>query len=60
MKCDLTKEEDIINVFDNIKKNYDGVDVVINNAGLAHDAPLLDPASKTSDWKNMLDVSYKN
>ncbi|CAD5125011.1 DgyrCDS13251 [Dimorphilus gyrociliatus] len=57
MKCDVTKEEDILKVFANIRKNYGGVDVLINNAGLAHDAPLLDPSSKTSDWKNMLDVN---
>ncbi|MED6269316.1 hypothetical protein CHARACLAT_031812 [Characodon lateralis] len=32
-----------------------GVDVCINNAGLAHPEPLL--SGKTSGWKNMLDVN---
>lgn len=60
MKCDVTNEDEILKVFDSIKKSYGGVDVLINNAGLAHPSPLLNSNSKTSDWKNMLDVSLPN
>lgn len=54
-KCDLTNEEEILSMFSVIKELHKGVDVCINNAGLAHPEPLL--SGKTSSWKNMLDVS---
>ncbi|XP_033833504.1 dehydrogenase/reductase SDR family member 11-like [Periophthalmus magnuspinnatus] len=54
-KCDLTNEEEILSMFSDIKSQHQGVDVCINNAGLAHPEPLL--SGKTSGWKNMLDVN---
>lgn len=41
-------------MFSVIKEQHKGVDVCINNAGLAHSEPLL--SGTTSGWKNMLDV----
>ncbi|ESO87133.1 hypothetical protein LOTGIDRAFT_205793 [Lottia gigantea] len=57
IKCDLTKEEEILKMFKEIKSdsNLGGVDVCINNAGLAHNAPLL--SGKTEDWANILNVN---
>ncbi|XP_030008613.1 dehydrogenase/reductase SDR family member 11-like isoform X2 [Sphaeramia orbicularis] len=54
-KCDLNNEEEILSMFSAIKSQHQGVDVCINNAGLAHPEPLLN--GKTSAWKNMLDVN---
>ncbi|CAG08971.1 unnamed protein product [Tetraodon nigroviridis] len=54
-KCDLSNEEEILAMFAAIKAQHGGVDVCINNAGLAHPEPLLN--GKTSGWKNMLDVN---
>uniref|UniRef100_A0A3Q2QNF9 Dehydrogenase/reductase SDR family member 11 n=1 Tax=Fundulus heteroclitus TaxID=8078 RepID=A0A3Q2QNF9_FUNHE len=54
-KCDLTNLEEIRSMFAAIKEEHNGVDVCINNAGLAHAEPLL--SGKTSSWKNMLDVN---
>uniref|UniRef100_A0A3B4F9W9 Dehydrogenase/reductase SDR family member 11-like n=2 Tax=Pundamilia nyererei TaxID=303518 RepID=A0A3B4F9W9_9CICH len=42
-------------MFAAIKEQHRGVDVCINNAGLAHPEPLL--SGKTSGWKNMMDVN---
>lgn len=53
-KCDLSNEEEILSMFAAIKEQHKGVDVCINNAGLAHAEPLL--SGKTSGWKNMMDV----
>lgn len=53
-KCDLRSEEDILSMFAAIRAQHIGVDVCINNAGLAHPESLLN--GKTSGWKNMLDV----
>ncbi|KAJ0063691.1 hypothetical protein NL108_006612 [Boleophthalmus pectinirostris] len=54
-KCDLTNEEEILSMFSYIKSQHQGVDVCINNAGLALPESLLN--GKTSAWKSMLDVN---
>lgn len=54
-KCDLTNEEEIVSMFSAVKQQHGGVDVCINNAGLAHPDSLL--SGKTSSWRNMLDVN---
>lgn len=56
MKCDVRVEDDVKAVFQKAVAEFGGVDVCVNNAGLAHDAPLLSGA--TSNWKEMLDVSH--
>ncbi len=56
MRCDVTKEEEVLEMFEKIKAQTGGVDVCVNNAGLAHDAPLLTGA--TSDWREMIEVIH--
>ena len=55
MKCDVAKEDEVKAMFDAAKAQFGGVDVCVNNAGLAHSAPLL--SGSTDDWRNMLEVS---
>lgn len=40
LKCDVSKEEDILDVFKWIKENLGGVDVLVNNAGLMYSAGI--------------------
>lgn len=54
-KCDLSNEEEILSMFSAIRTMQQGVDVCINNAGLAHSEALL--SGRTEGWRNMLDVS---
>ncbi|XP_050985463.1 dehydrogenase/reductase SDR family member 11b [Labeo rohita] len=54
-KCDLTVEDDMLSMFSWIKGQHQGVDVCINNAGLALPELLL--SGKTSGWKTMMDVN---
>ncbi len=54
MQCDVSQEDQVKAAFQRAQAVFGGVDVCVNNAGLAHDAPLL--SGTTSDWKNMLDV----
>ncbi|XP_059610846.1 farnesol dehydrogenase-like [Phlebotomus argentipes] len=42
MKCDVSQEEDIIRVFELIDAKFNGIDVLINNAGLIRDTALID------------------
>ena len=44
---DLRDESQIMGLFDTIRKRWGGVDVLVNNAGLGHNASLLD--GKTDD-----------
>ncbi|KAK3593626.1 hypothetical protein CHS0354_025519 [Potamilus streckersoni] len=55
IQCDLSKEEEILAMFEKIRAEFGGVDVCVNNAGLAHPAPLL--SGDTQMWRNMLDVN---
>ena len=57
IKCDLSKPDEISAMFAEIKEKYGGVDVCVNNAGLAHPSNLLE--GETEDWRHMLDVSLK-
>ncbi|KAM4701669.1 dehydrogenase/reductase SDR family member 11 isoform 1-T1 [Discoglossus pictus] len=54
-KCDLSNEEEILSMFSAIKTLHQGVDVCINNAGLARPEPLL--TGKTDGWRTMIDVN---
>lgn len=54
-KCDLSNEEEILSMFSAIKKQHGGVDVCVNNAGLAYPDSLL--SGKTSSWSTMLQVN---
>ena len=55
MKCDVSKEEDILSLMSAIKSQFGGVDICINNAGLAYDEPLL--TGDTEKWRHVLEVS---
>lgn len=55
VQCDLRKEEDILNMFEFIRKQYGGVDLCINNAGIGPSSTLLE--GTTEQWKEMLDVN---
>ncbi|XP_056612729.1 dehydrogenase/reductase SDR family member 11-like [Triplophysa dalaica] len=54
-KCDLSIEEEILSMFAWIKDQHHGIEVCINNAGLAFPEPLL--CGKTSYWRTMMDVN---
>ena len=55
MHCDLTKEEDILEMFRAIKDQLGGVDVCVNCAGLSHKAAKL-VDGETDKWRDILDV----
>ncbi|KAL5477807.1 hypothetical protein EMCRGX_G024654 [Ephydatia muelleri] len=55
IKCDMSKEEDILQMFQTIKEQHGGLDVCINNAALSHIASILE--GKTCDWREMFEVN---
>ncbi|KAJ9575318.1 hypothetical protein L9F63_025731, partial [Diploptera punctata] len=40
VQCDITKEDDILTAFSWVKEHLGGIDILINNAGVAHQAFL--------------------
>ncbi|OQV18805.1 Dehydrogenase/reductase SDR family member 11 [Hypsibius exemplaris] len=55
IKCDLTQETEILQMFKTIEEKFKHIDVLINNAGLAHPEDLL--TGNTEKWKGMIDLN---
>ncbi|CAL4205902.1 unnamed protein product, partial [Meganyctiphanes norvegica] len=53
--CDITKDEDVLALFESIKNKFGGVDVCINSASLDTFTTLLD--GNPNKWRNMLNVN---
>ena len=51
----MRKEEEVKQVFQYARTEFGGVDVCVNNAGLAHVTPILE--STTEELRDMLEVS---
>ncbi len=52
---DLRREGDITQLFETARERFGGTDVLVNNAGLGHHAPLL--TGETDKWREMLDLN---
>ncbi len=52
---DLRDPNQIAMMFRRIRQKWGGVDVLVNNAGLGHDAPLM--TGDTEHWREMLQVN---
>lgn len=55
IQTDLQNPDEILQMFEHLRQQWNGVDVLVNNAGLGHKAPLL--TGETDQWKEMLDVN---
>lgn len=53
-RCDVTNEDQVVEMFEKINADVGGIDVLINNAGLTRDAPLL--SGDVKSWNLMLQV----
>ena len=56
-KLDVSDEENVKQVFDEITKEFGSCDILVNNAGVAINFLLM--RSKTQDWDKILDVNLK-
>ncbi|XP_050524294.1 dehydrogenase/reductase SDR family member 11-like [Daktulosphaira vitifoliae] len=55
LNVDLCHEEEIIRAFQWIDDTFEGVDVLVNNAGIGGQGTLIN--GSVSEWKKMLDVN---
>ncbi len=55
VQCDVTKEDEILKMFEIARQEYRGLHILVNNAGLAHTGYLVE--SKTEDLREMMEVN---
>jgi len=55
LPCDLRREDELLAAFATLRARWGGVEVLVNNAGLGRDAPLM--SGSTDAWREMLDVN---
>ena len=55
IKCDISNEDEVRNMVNEIIKNFNTIDVLINNAGIAIDTSFED--KKVEDFRKILDVN---
>ncbi len=54
-KCDVSKYGEVEKLFEHIDKDYQGFEVLVNNAGIRKDAVLA--MMKEQEWHDVLDVN---
>ncbi|KAG0317834.1 hypothetical protein BG000_004410 [Podila horticola] len=54
VQCDVTKYDQQADLFAAAFKHFGGVDIIVNNAGIAENVPLW--ADETGIWKNVIDI----
>uniref|UniRef100_A0A182QW39 Dehydrogenase n=1 Tax=Anopheles farauti TaxID=69004 RepID=A0A182QW39_9DIPT len=57
IRCDVTREEDIVEAFNLIETEYGGVDVQVNCAGLARNASRVLQAHTGKDLRDVVDTN---
>ena len=55
IKCDISKEEEVENMINEITDTFGGIDILVNNASVSRDSLLLDKNIK--EFKRVLDVN---
>lgn len=57
IKCDISKEEEIVNFIKEAKNSLGSIDILVNNAGITKDGLLL--RMKEKEFSDVLDVNLK-
>ena len=52
--CDVTNEEEVLKMIDNINKDLGTIDILVNNAGIIKRIPMTEMA--TSDFRQVIDI----
>ena len=55
IKCDISKEEDIISMVDVIKLNFDHIDCLVNNAAISNDKNIYEKS--VEEFRHIIDVN---
>lgn len=52
---DVSKEDDVLNLYDRMAAAFDRIDILVSNAGMQKDAPLTEMSDE--DWRRVIDVN---
>lgn len=55
-RCNVSDEKQVAQLFEDVKSNFGGLDVLVNNAGIAGPTGAIDELS-TDEWRNTVDVN---
>ena len=55
IKCDVSKEDEVENMFNQIIDEFGKIDILVNNAGVSRDTLFMDISTK--DFKRIIDVN---
>lgn len=58
IKADMSKPDEIENLFNYIKKTNKRLDILVNNAGIIRD--MLLPGMELSDWEKVMDINLRS
>lgn len=54
--CDITRDEDVTQLFAGVQQRFDRLDVLVNNAGIGIRAPVAD--TKLEDARHLMQVNF--
>ncbi|KAF9435493.1 hypothetical protein BGZ76_006178 [Entomortierella beljakovae] len=54
VSCDVTKYDELASLFEAANKHFGGVDIIINNAGIAEKCPVWE--DEAGIWKKVIDI----
>ena len=54
-KCDISKQEEVLKMYDFVKSKYNHIDVLINNAAISND--MFIDKKKINDFRKVIDVN---
>nr|WP_072537825.1 3-oxoacyl-ACP reductase FabG [Anaerococcus mediterraneensis] len=58
IKADVSKEDEVVSMFETIEKNFGSVDILINNAGISHFSLIQDMSF--DKWREIMDVNLNS
>lgn len=55
IKADVSKEDEVLSMFDQVRKEFGTLHILVNNSGIQVDAPLLEMTLE--QWQKVIDVN---
>jgi glucose 1-dehydrogenase len=55
LQADVSKEDDVLKMFQELYKAFGTIDILVNNAGLQKDSPFIDMS--LADWQKVIDIN---